>query len=107
VISLESGPDNARGRDAYVRKHDSTGAMLCSQLLGTDVDDQANAIAVDGLGNEFISVKTAGDLGGEGLGKKETAATRSCSCSPTPISPAISTSMAVRMPPTIRSGAMD
>lgn len=37
--------------------------------MGTGADDQANSIAVDGLGNVFISGITAGNLRGDQLGQ--------------------------------------
>lgn len=67
---------NAGGRDAFVRKYDATGELLWSRLLGTGADDQANAIAVDGLGNVFTAGKTAGELNGNNLGQGDVFVTK-------------------------------
>ena len=50
--------------DAVVVKYDRLGAVQWSVMLGTNLSDEARAIAVDGSGNVYVGGTTDGDLGG-------------------------------------------
>lgn len=50
--------------DAFVRKYDGDGNELWSRQFGTDEDDYANAVGVDGDGNVYIAGSTRGTLPG-------------------------------------------
>lgn len=49
--------------DAVVVKYDRLGAVQWSVMLGTSLNDEARAIAVDGSGNVYVGGLTEGDLG--------------------------------------------
>ncbi|MHC4405910.1 MAG: SBBP repeat-containing protein, partial [Planctomycetota bacterium] len=61
------GP-NAGHSDAFVTKYDSAGTLLWSQQIGTSSSDMSFAIALDAIGNVYISGRTDGSLGGPNLG---------------------------------------
>jgi hypothetical protein len=54
--------------DAFVRKYDSTGAILWTGLIGTSDIDGSNAVAVDRDGNSFVTGSVNGDLNGQHIG---------------------------------------
>ena len=58
------GNTNVGGYDAFVAKYDSSGNKLWTQQFGTTVDDDAESVAVDALGNIYISGHTLGGLDG-------------------------------------------
>jgi hypothetical protein len=55
------GGPNAGNWDAFLAKYDSSGSLLWTRQMGTTVDDRSCSVAVDGLGNAYISGETAGD----------------------------------------------
>ncbi len=55
---------NAGANDAFIAKYDPAGAKQWVVLLGSAEDDGATGIAVDGVGNIYITGSTSGDLGG-------------------------------------------
>lgn len=58
-----AGGVNAGDVDAFLRKYNSAGTLLWSRLLGTPQDDEGAGLAVDGLGNVFVTGVTTGSLG--------------------------------------------
>jgi hypothetical protein len=63
------GGPNASGGDAFLAKYDSSGSLLWTRQMGTaDYDDYSYSVAVDGLGNAYISGYTGGSLGGPNAG---------------------------------------
>ena len=62
------GDSSAGGTDAFLTKFDSLGNVLWTQQIGTSAWDQSNSVAVDALGNAYISGYTNGDLGGTNAG---------------------------------------
>jgi len=62
-----AGP-NAGNGDAFLIKYDSAGSVLWSRQMGTPVDDDSRSIAIDGLGNAYISGFTLGDIGAPNAG---------------------------------------
>jgi hypothetical protein len=59
------GATNNGERDAYISKLDQTrGNVVFTVQLGTVGEDQANGVAVDGLGNFFATGWVRGDLAG-------------------------------------------
>ena len=52
-------PTSGGGSDAFMTKFDTNGNMLYSTYIGGSGDDRADGIAVDSLGNVYISGKTA------------------------------------------------
>jgi len=60
---------NAGGDDAFLAKYDSSGALLWTRQIGSADDDYSYSVAVDGLGNAYISGGTQGNLGGPNAGK--------------------------------------
>lgn len=54
---------NAGNRDAFVSKYDDAGNLLWTRQLGTSNDEFAYGVAVDGVGNAFITGETRGSLG--------------------------------------------
>ncbi|MBD1895741.1 SBBP repeat-containing protein [Coleofasciculus sp. FACHB-129] len=62
------GGTNAGGSDAWVAKYDSSGTQLWKRQLGTNSGDDAVDVAVDNLGNVYISGTTYGSLGGTKTG---------------------------------------
>ncbi|MCH8047615.1 MAG: SBBP repeat-containing protein [Planctomycetes bacterium] len=59
---------NAGGRDAFISKYDSSGALQWTKQLGTTSLDQSHGVSADGLGNVYISGWTEGDLDGVNAG---------------------------------------
>ena len=62
------GGPNAGYEDAFLAKYASSGALLWTRQIGTVSRDYSNAVAVDGLGNAYISGYTCGNLGGPNTG---------------------------------------
>jgi hypothetical protein len=63
VVGFTTGSlvgDSSGKADAYVRKYSSIGTHLWTERFGTEVDDQAHAVAVDGGGNVYILGETQG-----------------------------------------------
>ncbi len=58
------GQTNAGSADAIVSKHDASGALLWTSFLGSSGDDQCYGVAVDAVGNSFITGYTLGNLPG-------------------------------------------
>ena len=54
--------------DFFLAKFGPTGNLLFTRQLGTLAADEARGVAVDGLGNIYVSGTTAGDLDGPGIG---------------------------------------
>ncbi len=59
------------GYDAFLTKYDSAGNVLWSQQIGTSSDDLSESVAVDALGNAYISGSTLGSLGGPNAGNAD------------------------------------
>lgn len=62
-----AGP-NAGNTDTFLTKYDAAGNLLWSRQIGTTNDDTGSGVAVDGLGNAYISGYTYGSLGGPNAG---------------------------------------
>ena len=59
------GPNPNPGyADAFLAKYNSSGSLLWTRQIGTSADDGSGSVAVDGLGNAYISGETYGSLGG-------------------------------------------
>jgi hypothetical protein len=54
--------------DVFVAKYAADGERLWEQQFGSDGTDIANAIAIDSLGNLFVTGETSGDFGGPDAG---------------------------------------
>ncbi len=65
------GGTNAGGYDAFLTKFDNLGSELWTQQIGTSTNDISYSVAVDGLGNAYISGYTQGDLVGTNAGKTD------------------------------------
>ena len=61
-------PNDVGGRDAFLAKYDASGNLLWTEQLGTSADDYSLSVAVDELGNLFISGDTSGSLEGSNAG---------------------------------------
>jgi len=59
---------NAGMADVFLAKYDSSGSLLWTRQLGTSSNDFGNAVAVDGLGNAYVSGITYGSLAGPNAG---------------------------------------
>ena len=57
--------------DAFLIKYDSSGTVLWEQQLGTTSWERAFAVAVDCLGNAYITGSTQGDLGAPNEGSQD------------------------------------
>ncbi len=62
------GDSSAGGYDAFLTKFDSLGDEVWTQQIGTGSNDFSYSVAVDALGNAYISGVTLGDLGGTNAG---------------------------------------
>ncbi len=58
------GGPNAGGYDAFLAKYDAAGNLLWTRQMGTEFNDRAQDVAVDGAGNAYIAGHTSGSLGG-------------------------------------------
>jgi hypothetical protein len=63
--------ESAGRSDAYLRKYNSAGAVLWTKQFGTFDDDGGNDVAVDSLGNVYVTGSTEGDLGGPFAGDSD------------------------------------
>mgnify|MGYP002624472072 FL=1 len=63
------GGPNAGNSDAILAKFDAAGNHLWTQQFGTSSLDLGTAVAVDHLGNAYISGPTLGSLGGPNAGQ--------------------------------------
>lgn len=59
---------NAGVRDAFLMKLDSNGSELWAQQIGTTGHDASDSVAIDNLGNAYISGNTNGSLEGTNAG---------------------------------------
>lgn len=48
--------------DAFLRKYDGSGKVLWTRQFGSNMDDNASSVAVDGSGNVYVAGSTAGAL---------------------------------------------
>ncbi len=62
------GGESAGGQDAFLVKLDSLGNTLWSRQVGTGDTDKGEAVAVDSMGNAYLSGRTWGDFAGGNLG---------------------------------------
>ncbi len=62
-----AGP-SAGGQDAFLVKYDSLGNELWTQQTGTSGDEYSYSVAVDALGNAYITGQTNGVLGDSSAG---------------------------------------
>jgi hypothetical protein len=65
------GGPNAGAGDAFLIKYDASGSLLWSRQLGTSDLDDGGRVAVDGLGNAYLSGSTNGSLGGPNAGGRD------------------------------------
>ena len=65
-----NGPHGS-ANEAFVSKFDSSGNEAWTTYSGTSNDDLSRSIAVDALGNAYISGYTYGDLGGPNAGHSD------------------------------------
>jgi hypothetical protein len=65
------GGPNAGYEDAFLAKYDSSGSLLWTRQMGTTAWDGSYSVAVDGLGNAYISGYTGGSLGGPSAGYRD------------------------------------
>jgi hypothetical protein len=56
------------GTDFFLAKFDAAGTLLRTRQFGTLADDRAFGLAVDGVGNIYVTGSTGGDLDGPGIG---------------------------------------
>jgi hypothetical protein len=59
---------NPAGQVAYVAKYDAAGNLWWTKQFGVSAEDQSNGVSADGLGNVYVSGRTAGSLGGPNAG---------------------------------------
>jgi hypothetical protein len=59
---------SAGGGDAFLVKFDTLGNELWSRQIGTNTTDFGQSVAVDGLGNAYLTGYTYGSLGGANAG---------------------------------------
>ncbi len=62
------GGPNAGSHDAFVSKYDTEGNLLWTHQLGTASSDRSFGVAVDAIGDVYISGCTWGSLGGPNAG---------------------------------------
>ena len=62
---------NAGSYDAFLMKLDPSGTELWSQQIGTSANDRGYSVAVDSVGNAYISGSTLGNLGGPSAGSTD------------------------------------
>lgn len=58
------GNVSAGGIDAFLTKYDTTGTKLWTQQIGTADEDRSYAVAVDWLGNAYLTGSTMGSFAG-------------------------------------------
>jgi hypothetical protein len=54
--------------DAFIRKYDSTSAVLWTRQFGTDANDYANSLTTDAAGNLYVAGSSSGVLGSKNSG---------------------------------------
>jgi len=59
------GQSSSGGLDVFVRKYDSSGNELWTKQFGTSARDEADDVAVDGLGNVYVAGRTDGAFPGQ------------------------------------------
>jgi hypothetical protein len=59
------GQTSAGDYDAFVRKFDSSGALLVTRQFGSASVDNASSVAVDGSGNALVAGRTGGTFAGQ------------------------------------------
>ncbi|HKQ48154.1 MAG TPA: SBBP repeat-containing protein [Phycisphaerae bacterium] len=63
--NLNGQPNSGSGTyDAYLTKHDSSGSLLWTRLIGTSSEDRGHEVRVDAAGNAFVAGRTTGNLAG-------------------------------------------
>ncbi|HZZ29029.1 MAG TPA: SBBP repeat-containing protein [Pirellulales bacterium] len=62
------GGPSAGGYDAFLSEFNVSGQLLWTQQFGTDGDDMATAVSVNGIGEVFVTGNTTGSLGGPNAG---------------------------------------
>jgi len=62
---------NAGGNDAFLIKVDAAGNEVWSRQIGTVHDDHGRDVAVDALGNAYITGETFGGIGGSNAGESD------------------------------------
>ncbi|BBO31877.1 SBBP repeat-containing protein [Lacipirellula parvula] len=65
------GGASAGGIDALLSKYDSSGALLWTRQFGTSARDEGLEVSADGLGNVYITGRTAGNLAGTNAGNDD------------------------------------
>jgi hypothetical protein len=65
-----NGP-NAGANDAFLSKYDASGNVQWTRQLGTTLSDESRGVAVDGLGNAYITGTTNGSLDGPNVGNAD------------------------------------
>ena len=70
--ALQDGYPTNGSNDVFLRKYSSAGTILWTRQLGTGLDDIANEITTDQLGNVFVTGQTSGLLGGPSAGDRDT-----------------------------------
>jgi hypothetical protein len=60
--------EHVGGYDAFVRKYDAVGREVWTLQFGTNVDDYATGVAVDGAGNVLVVGDTYGSLAEDNIG---------------------------------------
>jgi hypothetical protein len=55
--------------DAFIRKYNSSGKLLWTRQFGTEQDDYADAVGVDGSGNVYVVGSTFGSMQGANQGR--------------------------------------
>jgi beta-propeller repeat-containing protein len=63
---------NGGSTDAYLARYDSAGNMTWSRQIGLGSADDGQSVAVDSLGNSYLSGMTTGSLGGPSAGLTDT-----------------------------------
>jgi hypothetical protein len=62
-----AGP-SAGGNDTFLSKYNSDGTLLWTQQMGTPSSDMSRSVAVDTMGNAYVTGHTQGALGGPNAG---------------------------------------
>ena len=65
------GGPHAGGRDPFLAKYDTSGALTWTRQFGTTENDYGFAVSVDAAGSAYIAGRTEGDLGGPNAGETD------------------------------------
>jgi hypothetical protein len=65
------GGISAAGTDCFVAKYDPQGSLIWTQGFGTSVNDDAESVAVDNVGNVYVYGDTSGRLGATSFGGRD------------------------------------